>query len=331
MDLANTLIESKPGHRRRNWRSVSASIVAHVLVIASLLWVSLHASQKVAAENHAIPVFTTRAAAPPPPPPKGGEHSEPKPKPTVAPKVIPQQSFVAPREIPRELPTPVTLPSAAVDATSGVDTPDDSGPIDGGVTGGVNGGVAGGTVGGVVGGEVGGTVGGTSDGTAAVAMPQPPPPSPPPVASTAPLRVGGDVKAPVTIRRTDPQYTEAARHAHVTGVVILEAVIDRSGNVDRVKIVRGLPMGLGEEAVAAVRRWKFKPGTLNGQPVDVIFNLTVVFQLGADVPHEKNRVAKPGAAAQVPAPQAQSEPVPSQPPAPEPPPPEEQPAAPTPP
>ncbi len=39
-------------------------------------------------------------------------------------------------------------------------------------------------------------------------------------------------------------------------------------------------MGLSEEAERAVRQWKFKPGTLNGQPVDVIFNLTVNFKLG---------------------------------------------------
>ena len=46
-----------------------------------------------------------------------------------------------------------------------------------------------------------------------------------------------------------------------------------------VQVLKPLPFGLDQAAVDAVRRWKFKPGTLNGQPVDVIFNLTVNFKL----------------------------------------------------
>jgi protein TonB len=94
-----------------------------------------------------------------------------------------------------------------------------------------------------------------------------------------PLRVGGDVKAPVAINRSEPNYTDLARKARITGVVILEAVIDKDGNVDRVKVLKGLPMGLTEAAEEAVKKWKFKPGTMNGEPVDVIFNLTVNFTL----------------------------------------------------
>src|SRR4029077_5248684 len=94
-----------------------------------------------------------------------------------------------------------------------------------------------------------------------------------------PLRVGGDVKAPVAVKKSEPNYTDVARKAHVSGVVIVEAIIDESGNVDNVKVIKGLPMGLSEEAVAAVRKWKFRPGTMNGEPVPVIFNLTVNFTL----------------------------------------------------
>jgi len=87
------------------------------------------------------------------------------------------------------------------------------------------------------------------------------------------------VKAPVVLNRVEPQYTEVARKAREAGVVIVEAIIDKDGNVDKVKVLKGLPMGLSEAAEDAVRRWKFKPGTLNGEPVDVIFNLTVNFTL----------------------------------------------------
>jgi len=171
-----------------------------------------------------------------------------------------------------------TTPS---DQPSGGETGGVPGGVAGGVAGGVQGGVVGGQIGGQVGGVVGGVVGGTGSTEAAPAPPPPPPPPPPPEpkADDGPLRVGGDVKAPVAIHRTEPKYTDTARKAHTTGVVIVEAVIDKDGNVDRVKVLKGLDFGLTEQAVEAVKQWKFRPGTLNGQPVDVLFNLTVNFTL----------------------------------------------------
>jgi protein TonB len=143
----------------------------------------------------------------------------------------------------------------------------------GGVKGGEIGGVLGGQIGGVVGGVVGGKVGGTGTGTEGegTGSDEDPP--------SGPLRVGGDVKAPVAIDRVEPEYTEAARKAKVAGIVVVEAIIDRNGRVQDVKVVKDLPMGLSAQAEAAVRRWRFKPGTLNGKPVATIFNLTVNFKL----------------------------------------------------
>ena len=72
---------------------------------------------------------------------------------------------------------------------------------------------------------------------------------------------------------------EAARRARITGVVIVETIIDKQGNVDNVRVLKALPMGLDNAAVEAVKKWKFKPATLNGRPVNVYFVLTVNFQL----------------------------------------------------
>lgn len=94
-----------------------------------------------------------------------------------------------------------------------------------------------------------------------------------------PFRVGGDVKAPVLVHRVDTVYPEAARKARITGIVIVEARIDRAGSVKSVLVLKPLPYGLSEAAVDAVKQWTFRPGTLNGKPVDVIFNLTVNFKL----------------------------------------------------
>jgi len=105
------------------------------------------------------------------------------------------------------------------------------------------------------------------------------PDAPPAAEPEGPIHVGGDVKAPDKIEAPQPQYTEIARKARVQGVVIVQAIIDKTGNVTNVKVLKGLPMGLEEEAVKAIKRWKFKPATLNGKPVDVYYSLTVNFRL----------------------------------------------------
>jgi TonB family protein len=92
------------------------------------------------------------------------------------------------------------------------------------------------------------------------------------------LRVGGDVKAPVVIHRVNPLYPESARHDGIAGIVILEVVIGKDGLVKDAVVLKGLPDGLSESALTAVKQWQFQPGTLNGEPVDVIFNLTIAFR-----------------------------------------------------
>ncbi len=105
-------------------------------------------------------------------------------------------------------------------------------------------------------------------------------PDAPPVAEPeGPIHVGGDVQKPEKISAPQPQYTEIARKARITGVVIVEAIIDKGGSVTNVKVLKGLPMGLDQAAVDAIKKWKFEPATLNGKPVAVIYNLTVNFQL----------------------------------------------------
>lgn len=94
-----------------------------------------------------------------------------------------------------------------------------------------------------------------------------------------PYRVGGEVLRPEKISGEPPEYTEMARKAQVTGVVILEVVIDEQGNVTDTRVLKSLPMGLDQEAVEAVRGWKFKPATRAGLPVPVYSVLTVNFQL----------------------------------------------------
>ena len=105
------------------------------------------------------------------------------------------------------------------------------------------------------------------------------PDAPPAPAPSGPIFVTGDVQKPEKISDVQPQYSEIARKARIQGVVILQTIIDKDGNITDIKILKGLPMGLSEAAVNAVSQWKYKPATLNGKPVAVYFNLTVNFQL----------------------------------------------------
>ena len=93
------------------------------------------------------------------------------------------------------------------------------------------------------------------------------------------LFVGGNVRKPEKISSPQPQYTAEARKARVQGVVIAQALIDQEGYVTELKILKGLPLGLSEAAEEVIRRWRFKPATLNGKPVAVYYNLTVNFRL----------------------------------------------------
>ncbi len=99
-----------------------------------------------------------------------------------------------------------------------------------------------------------------------------------------PFRVGGDVKAPMVINRVEPKYTDEARRDRISGIVIVEVLIDKTGAVKDAKVLKPLPYGLSEAALDAVKQWTFRPGTLNGQPVDVIFNLTINFKIDMPPP-----------------------------------------------
>jgi TonB family protein len=126
---------------------------------------------------------------------------------------------------------------------------------------------------------------GQPGGVAAVpdGMPLPPPPPPPPpppdsVDGQAPVRVGGNIKPPVKTRDVRPLYPEVAQSAKVTGVVILEATINTTGQVSFARVLRGQPM-LDQAALDAVYQWEFMPTLLNGAPVPVIMTVTVSFML----------------------------------------------------
>src|SRR5204863_19878 len=76
-----------------------------------------------------------------------------------------------------------------------------------------------------------------------------------------------------------PAYPPAARRAGIAGPVVVRGIVRRDGTIDNVEIIRDLPYGLGESARRAVSRWRFRPATFAGEPIDVYYTVTVNFKL----------------------------------------------------
>ncbi len=91
---------------------------------------------------------------------------------------------------------------------------------------------------------------------------------------------GSGITHPQLIVKTTPSYTDEAIRAKVQGVIVLQAVIRKNGSVDSFKVLRSLGYGLEEKAMQEIgAKWKFRPGTLNGRPVDVLATIEVQFNL----------------------------------------------------
>jgi periplasmic protein TonB len=256
--------------RRPEEGSFQSSMLEYNRMKGSRTWVDFLISLSVNVAILAVPVFlglyftdsinlkqlqSTFLAAPPPPPPP-----PPAPAEAIVRAAPPRRVF----EQSGKLIAPTVVPKNIADIKEAPMAPD----VDGaGVPGGVPGGVAGGSMGGVIGGVIGGV-------NSSIAAPIAPRDNKP----RAPIRVGGRVREPRIIHRVEPTYPPLARQTHMSGVVILDAILDEQGNVAEMKIVSGPPL-LIQAAMVAVKQWKYEPTYLNDQPVAVQLNVTVTFVL----------------------------------------------------
>jgi TonB family protein len=93
------------------------------------------------------------------------------------------------------------------------------------------------------------------------------------------VRVGGGVSAPKLLFKVEPSYSEEARAVKAMGTVLLKVVIDVDGQAKDIQVVQGVGMGLDENAVEALKSWRFKPGEMGGAPVPVQAQIEVNFRL----------------------------------------------------
>jgi periplasmic protein TonB len=245
------------GKTHTTWTVVISALVQVGLLIVAVILPMIYFDVLPAATLQSFLV------APPPPPP-------PPPPPAAAPviqhvKVIPRQfdagKLATPRVIPKDI--AVIREDELPPAASGM----------GGVVGGVPGGVAGGAPGGVLGSIL----------TQTNALAPPPPPPPPKKADAPPppkrLQIGGNVQAAMLIDGPKPVYPPLAKQARISGVVHLHAFISKEGTIQSLSVIPPAHPLLAPAALEAVRRWRYKPTLLNGEPVEVETTIDVSFML----------------------------------------------------
>jgi protein TonB len=244
--MFDELVISSPHPKGTNkpW-TVALSALVQVGIVLVMILIPLIYTEALPKQ-----MLTTFLVAPPPPPPP--------PPPAAAiqrivkpvARLIQSGKMMAPTVIPKK-----------VEMIKEEELPPDVGAV--GVVGGVPGGIAGGSAGGVLGGIIGGS--GSN---------LPPPPKAP-----SRIRVGGNVQAASLLHQVMPAYPPIAKTAHISGTVVLHAIIAKDGSVQQLEYISGPPL-LMKSAMDAVREWRYKPTLLNGEPVEIDTTISVVFTIG---------------------------------------------------
>ncbi|MGO9442043.1 MAG: energy transducer TonB [Terriglobales bacterium] len=240
----DSLLESSGRLRtKRKWTTV-LSLVLQCLLIGVMILVPLIYTEALPRQQ-----LMTFLVAPPPPPP-------PPPPPAAMPvrvvKVIQTDIMNGQLRTPTKIPEKVAMikeEAAPPPMTTA------------GVIGGVPGGVPGGSLGGVMGGIIGGTP---------VAVPK--------QAIPNRVRVSAGVQQGNLISQVKPTYPAIAKSARIQGAVVLQAEISKQGTIENLRVISGHPM-LVQNALDAVKQWRYKPYLLNGEPVPVETTITVNFTL----------------------------------------------------
>jgi periplasmic protein TonB len=236
--FAGTILEEDPRARGKRAAQTGLALAIQAAIVGALLVAPL-----IFTEGIDLYKFNTTLLVAPPPPAA--------PPPMVhAQTAVPKQSFIK-----AQLTAPTVIPKRIVEAVPDAGS---MAPAIAGMAGGVPGGV-----GDVLGGSVTG------------------PPPPPPVAverPKGPIRIFSGMKEPRLLYEPPLVYSPVAMQAHVSGTVILEAIIDEHGNVTQVQVISGAPLLLNS-AIKAVAGRKYEPTILDGQPVSIRLSVKMDFRL----------------------------------------------------
>ena len=231
---------------------LTASFAFHVLVVVAIIANGIRTIEfpRNAPREYAIPIFTLPVQVPPALGVPNGGHKQAAPPTPLKQKTVVPAANTAPNLVPDHT-VPLTAETTSTGDTSATSNDSGSDQQQGQPWGDPHGIGAGG------------------------------PPSTATVASEpdVPLRIVGDVKAPVVIHRVQPAYPKIAIQARMSGLVVVECTIDKTGRVREAHVLRSSSTMFDQSALDAVQQWQFAPGSLHGNAVDTIFDLTVTFHL----------------------------------------------------
>ncbi len=250
--FAETVLEDTSSRQRRSAFDWVASFGIHFAILAVLLILPLYFTAGLDSEK----VNLTFLAAPATP------LAAPPPAPMISP-VAPRPVRTAPARVfsPGHLTAPSFVPKVVATAPSSAAPPPDESleAVPGGIPGGQEGGVLGGMLGGAL---------------KTVSVPAAPVAAGP----ISPVRVGGAVKPPRLLYGPAPEYPALAKLSHLSGVVIIEAVIDEHGKVTGMRLISGHPL-LVPSALNAVSKRMYEPTVVDGEPTPINLRVEVGFSL----------------------------------------------------
>ncbi len=284
------LAEERSELRARSMEAGAASVVIHGLIVGLAVFVAVYKPAEPIAQRDPIVMITTPMNLPfegdgreggggggggkheLDPPTKGripettrAQYMPPdpgQPKPLVPSENPPDMRATV--QMPVDLPTDSSMPIGDITAPPGDRTSSGSGG-GGGIGTGTGTGIGPGKGPGYGPGQGGGMGGGSGGGIGSGAGPH---------------VAGNGVTAPVPIEQPHPPYTEEARKARTEGILRLQVIVTRKGLVEGIRIVKSLGHGLDESAINTIAsKWRFKPSTLDGVPVDALVVIEVDFRL----------------------------------------------------
>jgi len=94
-----------------------------------------------------------------------------------------------------------------------------------------------------------------------------------------PFKIGTDVTEPKLLKYVDAKYSEEARRKNIQDTVVLSLIIDSNGIPRNIQVVRSVGSGLDENAILAVKRYRFTPAEHAGRPVAVTIKVQCNFRL----------------------------------------------------
>ncbi|MGH9556537.1 MAG: energy transducer TonB [Terriglobales bacterium] len=92
------------------------------------------------------------------------------------------------------------------------------------------------------------------------------------------IRISQGVAQRNIVVQPQPKYPRKAIEKRLEGLVVFKVVISKDGTLKEVEVKSGEPI-LAEAAEKAVRKWRYKPYFLNGEPVEVETQVTIKFNL----------------------------------------------------